>query len=163
MSNKVETVGSRIKQVRGNLSQASFATKIGVNKAQLGKYERDENIPGGDILTRLYEACGTDITWLLTGEETTPSMTLKPQLPAPSGVFDEDLMDKIGNGISSVYKEENARIGPGQLTRLAARLYGDLADFPLEERPIALKGILTQLRRDLRQSSSTITEDKRLA
>ena len=34
--------------------------------------------------------------------------------------------------------------------RLAARIYADLADFAPEERPVALKGILTQLRRDLR-------------
>ena len=153
----METLGERLRQTRGELSQAEFAAKIGVHKDLVGKYERNLNIPGGDVLARIRDVFGTDINWLLTGFEPPPGWdspeydsALPPHANEIYSGLDESLLEQIGRGISAAYRDENARIETGQLMRLAARIYADLADFAPEERPVALKGILTQLRRDLR-------------
>lgn len=154
------TIGSRIRLVRGKISPDEFSTRLCVHKNTLGNYERDERQPSSEFLTNLHVQFKTDITWLLTGIK--PTQEAAP-MPSPSPALDEELMRQIGDGISRVYKEESVGIGAGQLTSRALRIYSDLVDFSAEERPIALKGILAQLRRDLCQPASTMTEDKRLA
>lgn len=143
-----ETIGGRIRLVRGSLSQADFAAKIGVNKNLVGKYERDENIPGGDILTRLHHAFDVDVTWLLTGVE--PPRSAAPS--ADSDRLDEELNARVVDGIARLYKEMGVGLSPMDLGRLAARVYSDLvADFTPDERLAGLKGILAQMRRQLRE------------
>lgn len=63
-----ESIGDRLRAVRGGMSQDEFAVKLGVHKETIGKYERDKVVPGGDVLARLHEAFGVNINWLLTGK-----------------------------------------------------------------------------------------------
>ncbi len=60
----------RIKQIRLGLnkSQGDFAREINVVQQQLSKYERGENKPSADFLTKLVEKMNVNINWLLTGE-----------------------------------------------------------------------------------------------
>ena len=152
-----ETLGSRIKQVRATLSQADFGARLGVTKDTIGKYERGERQPDVDFLIKICSEFNRSADWLLTGweppkgwdsEEYDQKLLAHPHELAET--FDEVLMEQIGRGISSAYREENARIETGQLMRLATRYYVDLMAFPADERPVALKGILTQLRREIR-------------
>lgn len=71
-----------------------------------------------------------------------------------SDVRDEDLMALLVDGIMAVYKEESVGLPPRDLGRLAERMRADLVeayDDP-DERRIAVKGMLAQLRRDLREA-----------
>ena len=60
------------------------------------------------------------------------------------------------DGITSVYKSENIGLPPRDLGRLAERMRVDLVeayDDP-DERKVAVKGMLRQLQRTLREASS---------
>ncbi len=145
MPSPAETIGDRIRQIRGSLSQVEFAAILKADKNTIGRYERDERQPDGNFLLRLYSSFQISIDWLLTGNG--PMRTEGCVQPA---LMDEDLMVQIGDGISNIYRDENTSIAPSQLIRLASRIYSDLASFPPQEKSAGLKGVLGQLRRDLR-------------
>ena len=54
--------------VRGPASQAEFATKLGVHKNTIGRYERGKNPPDALFLVALRRTCGISLQWLLMGE-----------------------------------------------------------------------------------------------
>ncbi len=60
----------KIKQIRLELkmSQGDFARKINIIQQQLSKYERGENKPSAEFLTKLVKEINVNINWLLTGE-----------------------------------------------------------------------------------------------
>lgn len=60
--------GARLTFVRGDMSQAKFAAKIGVHKNTLGNYERGEREVSASAL-RSMVYLGWNANWLLTGEE----------------------------------------------------------------------------------------------
>ena len=55
----------RLRELRGDESQASFAAQLGIHKIQYSKYERGVNIPSVEVLLRVcnVHACSAD--WLL--------------------------------------------------------------------------------------------------
>ncbi|MDA8232846.1 MAG: helix-turn-helix transcriptional regulator [Magnetospirillum sp.] len=143
-----ETIGGRIRQVRGSRSQADFASELAVHKETLGKYERDQMIPGADFVGRVCQQFGVSADWLLTGVE--PPRSAAPS--ADSDRLDEELNARVVDGIARLYKEMGVGLSPMDLGRLAARVYSDLvADFTPDERLAGLKGILAQMRRQLRE------------
>ena len=84
-----ETIGDRIKQLRGHTSQAEYATHLGVHKNTLANYERNERLPDAEFLSRLRDRFDADINWLLTGVE--PGQTAPPT--SSSASVDEELMN----------------------------------------------------------------------
>ena len=56
---------TRLKELRGTESQASFATAIDLNRVQYAKYESGANSPSVEVLERIcrIHACSAD--WLL--------------------------------------------------------------------------------------------------
>lgn len=56
---------TRLKELRGTESQASFATAIDLNRVQYAKYESGANSPSVEVLERIcrVHACSAD--WLL--------------------------------------------------------------------------------------------------
>lgn len=65
----MKTLGSRIRFVRGALSQEIFAAKLGISKGSLGGYERDENLPNSDIILKICQETNVSAEWLLQGGE----------------------------------------------------------------------------------------------
>ncbi|MGF2735365.1 XRE family transcriptional regulator [Marinobacter sp. DUT-1] len=63
---KIEGIGGRIAHIRGSMSQAAFAEKLGVHKNSLGNYERENRTPDAGFLAKLI-ANGYDSNWILTG------------------------------------------------------------------------------------------------
>jgi transcriptional regulator with XRE-family HTH domain len=79
----MNTLGSRIRFLRGKLSQEAFSAQIGVSKATVGGYERDENLPNTDVALKICRQANVSVTWLLTGKnEDTAAL---PAEPAPCG------------------------------------------------------------------------------
>ncbi|MCO5083354.1 MAG: XRE family transcriptional regulator [Rhizobiaceae bacterium] len=66
-------IGHRLKSLHPGVSRLQFAKELGVSDSTLGNYERGDRAPDVDFLVRLRERFGTDIHWLLTGEETSRS------------------------------------------------------------------------------------------
>jgi len=175
MTDLAETIGDRIRRVRGELSQDAFAAKLDVAKDTVGKYERNQNVPGGDVLARIREKFGVDINWLLTGQgtevrilvgESTVRERLLPQngFGVPPVHPDEEFGATIADGVSRVYREENARISPADLWRISARIFSDAMAFEsADQRPGFVAGALAALRRDLRKPIDQTGTGKRLA
>lgn len=61
----------RLKKLRmqTGLSQKQFAQSLKLAYAQYNRYERGDNIPNTDILSRLADALNVSVDYLLEGEE----------------------------------------------------------------------------------------------
>jgi transcriptional regulator with XRE-family HTH domain len=62
-----ESVGDRLRQVRGDMTQDAFAQLLGIGRTTLVRYEKGERPLDSDLLTRLWVLFKTDALWLLTG------------------------------------------------------------------------------------------------
>lgn len=61
-------VGERITKLRGKLTQAGFAQRLGVSRSSVEGWEAGKRLPDGSSLLRMREAFGADINVLLTGQ-----------------------------------------------------------------------------------------------
>lgn len=101
------TVGSRIKSVRGAMSQDDFAEAVGVSKAAIGGYERDKQMPGSAVIVSICKKFDIESNWLLMGKgpmktsvgnnafasDTAPTSGQPNELRAHNGTADEDFFD----------------------------------------------------------------------
>lgn len=62
-----EIVSERLKIVRGKMSQAEFAERLGIHKNTLGNYERGQSSPDFGLLLSVCTVFGVSPDWLLTG------------------------------------------------------------------------------------------------
>jgi phage repressor protein C with HTH and peptisase S24 domain len=63
-----ETIGDRIREVRGRMSRDSFADLFGLKKGSIQRYELHGAAPPGDFITSLCESYKLNANWLLFGE-----------------------------------------------------------------------------------------------
>lgn len=61
-------IGRRIEGLRGNLSQAEFAARLGVDRKTVGTWERGERLPDTRALLGLWGEFDADPAWVLTGK-----------------------------------------------------------------------------------------------
>jgi len=154
MNPVASTLGERLRQVRSQLSQDEFATRLGVHKNTIGKYERGERQPEAEILSRLRSELGVDVNWLLTGEgEMRPggAVAVQPAHEAASVEIDLDLQGRIFEMIFDVYRECGIPAVPRQLVAEAGRIAHDVSgpDYTDADRPGAIRYAVAQLRRQL--------------
>jgi hypothetical protein len=127
---------------------------LGVSLKTVQRYELDKTAVDAAFLQAICEKY-PDISaaWLLTGKgEMHPPEVETPAPQTQAAMIDEALIARIANGISTVYREENARISPVLLVQETTRVYADLvAHFSPEDRDVGLKGMMIALRRDLRR------------
>ncbi|HDR9585234.1 TPA: helix-turn-helix transcriptional regulator [Burkholderia stabilis] len=71
----LEAIGRRIESLRGNLSQADFAAKLGVDRKTVGTWERGERLPDTRALVGLWREFDSDPAWVLTGGGFAPATT----------------------------------------------------------------------------------------
>lgn len=112
MTLPAETLGSRLKALRGEKSREEFASYFGIHAQTLRKYEIDQRTPGADFLKDVCERLTISPAWLLMGEG-----EMKPQCPdqsqddqpasdAPSRtVGDISLMDHITEELKEMRSE----------------------------------------------------------
>ena len=64
------SIGDRIKKARENkeIDQSSLAGKVDIATRTLQRWEKGEQVPGGDFLMRIARWTGVRPDWLLTGE-----------------------------------------------------------------------------------------------
>jgi transcriptional regulator with XRE-family HTH domain len=61
-------LGARLRQLRGNLSQEAFATKLAIGRKSLLRYEAGERLPDAETLARVSRETGISADWLLFGD-----------------------------------------------------------------------------------------------
>lgn len=64
-----QAVGRRMRELRGNDTQADFSTRVNVSQSFLSQAERGVKEVGPEILLSISREFGRSIEWLLTGEE----------------------------------------------------------------------------------------------
>jgi transcriptional regulator with XRE-family HTH domain len=68
LDEKIVAIGQRIREVRGRLTQAEFATRLGVDRKTVTRWEAGERMPDGASLLALLSEFDADIQEILTGE-----------------------------------------------------------------------------------------------
>lgn len=68
LSNPQNEIGARIRQIRGDLSQAEFAAKFSMHKNTLFRIEKGESDPSYTFLQQLVTLEGVSPEWLLLGK-----------------------------------------------------------------------------------------------
>lgn len=66
--NKNESIGDRIRQVRGEVTQRDFAGLLDIGLKTLSRYENNERQPDADLLIKMNVLYGVQPLWLLTGK-----------------------------------------------------------------------------------------------
>jgi transcriptional regulator with XRE-family HTH domain len=64
----LEVIGSRIRELRGEMLQDELAKYLGISQGQLSKIERGKLGPTAEVLLRLVERFGKSADWMLTGK-----------------------------------------------------------------------------------------------
>ena len=59
--------GQRILQLRGNLTQADFAARLGVDRKTVVGWEAGKRLPDGTSLLKLVTEFGADVNYILMG------------------------------------------------------------------------------------------------
>lgn len=70
--------GQRIATLRGKLTQAGFAQRLGVSRKTVEGWEAGKVLPNGSSLLRMREAFGADINVILTGQAGGVAPALRP-------------------------------------------------------------------------------------
>ncbi|MBC7954223.1 MAG: helix-turn-helix transcriptional regulator [Rhodospirillaceae bacterium] len=116
----IETIGSRLRSVRGKMSQDEFAGHLSVHKETVGKYERNLMQPGSDVLVRLHQNWRVDINWLLTGEGDT-------NVPAgTSGDLNEAALTAALRAVEELLDQRHMVLTYEKKTKLIAMVYKQL-------------------------------------
>jgi transcriptional regulator with XRE-family HTH domain len=64
----LRAIGSRIRELRGEILQEELAAYLGISQGQLSKVERGKLGPTAEVLLRLVEKFGKSADWILTGK-----------------------------------------------------------------------------------------------
>ena len=62
---KSKTIGERMKEIRGNISQRQAAALVGIKPQNWNVYEKDQSTPGAEVVIRLCRHFGVSADWLL--------------------------------------------------------------------------------------------------
>jgi DNA-binding transcriptional regulator YiaG len=68
----LSAVGTRIRKLRGQITQEEFARGLGISQAQLSKYELGQSAVPLGVLIKLAKKSGGTADWILTGEAAAP-------------------------------------------------------------------------------------------
>ena len=64
----LEAIGSRIRELRGEILQEELAEYLGISQGQLSKLENGKLGPTAEVLLRLIQKFGKSADWMLTGK-----------------------------------------------------------------------------------------------
>jgi transcriptional regulator with XRE-family HTH domain len=155
-------VGARLEEIRSGLrlTQAEMAAQMGLPLRTYTRYATGERAPSAEALQALVRM-GIDLNWLIEG---IGRMHIGESLLAPtssSAVRDADLVGRVLEEISAVYKEFGWGRTLHQLGAEAAQIADDIAADNLapEARMGAVRGAAAMLRRQLRQAIANPNSD----
>lgn len=106
------SLGERIKQVRGAISQKDFGDALGVSANTLRGYENDSVPPGADFVVRLCTRYNVDYSWLLAGagEAYNGSNASNPSEPVAVRIPQHDTIYIDENGLVTIPSLESPNL-----------------------------------------------------
>ncbi len=127
-------IGERLKELRGALSQAEAAKRIGVAQQGWARYESGSVAPGADALCRICSEFGVASDWLLGLDERKPMNTLGNRLKELRGSRSQKEMGaSLGIQLNAWARYERGEVMPGadMLAKICTTL-GVSADWLLD-------------------------------
>ena len=64
------TVGDRIREIRGDMSQREFAEKLGISQSSISGYEKNTRLPDYDIIRKICSEFTVSADWIIIGKQT---------------------------------------------------------------------------------------------
>lgn len=64
------TVGDRIREIRGYMSQRDFAQKLGISQSSISGYEKNTRSPDYDIIRKICSEFNVSADWIILGKQT---------------------------------------------------------------------------------------------
>jgi transcriptional regulator with XRE-family HTH domain len=138
----MDTIGKRIRFIRGEMSQAEFAKKVGINKSTLGRYERDVNSPDAKSIELICDSFMIQPKWLLTGEGSFEATPNKDALVGKSpkddhyGLYEDvlgkkyntDILHPITDALKEALSELHLQVSERHFYAISLLLYEEFLD-----------------------------------
>jgi len=134
-----ETIGARIRAVRGQDSQEAFASVLGISKGSLGFYERGENLPNAEVISKICSIKGVSADWLVLGKGSAYDPARTTVEPARAGVLragepinkivskqaalDADLLETVIEVIEEALDDADRELSPAKKAQLVVAIY----------------------------------------
>jgi len=95
---EINAIAQRLKQLRmqTGLSQKEFAEKVKIAYAQYNRYERGDNTPNAESLSKLADALNVSVDYILEGEEKNAAMAN----------FEDKALLQLFNDVENLKKED---------------------------------------------------------
>ena len=90
----------RLKMLRDNESQASFARKIGLSQVTYSRYESGAREPDLETLFQIGKVCGVSIDWLLGLVDDSPTALHNPKIS-----FAEQKLEAVKSGLKALLEK----------------------------------------------------------
>jgi transcriptional regulator with XRE-family HTH domain len=124
VSQMIHELGQRIRQVRESAGhdQETFGRAVGATRNTVYRWEKGLASPPANILFKMYQEYGTDLHWLVTGEDCMKSvgdeaLSTQPQHP------DSDKLRKVIVQVEAGISRSGAMLDPDKKARLIIILY----------------------------------------
>ena len=123
---KTETMGSRLKSLRGEQPLEAVAAYVGISRQSISKWEKDEALPKIKYLDKLAKLYGVDASYLTFGiknpdlrDATTKRILEKLELLSPKQktLVLENIEQFLGKRTSTKTVREDAKNGNGNSVR----------------------------------------------
>ena len=90
-------IADRLRQLRGEQTQAEFARQLNMQRPQLANYETGKNVPSADFVYKVCEQTGASADWLLglKDRNDTPKQTVSVKVGS-GGIA----IGRVGNRVS---------------------------------------------------------------
>ena len=128
----MNTLGKRIKEARGKITQQSLSSQIVIAQNSLSRYERDEKTPDANFLALFCKKLNISPYWLLFGHG---PMCGNEQ---PSGFIDDKRLTEAIRIVEQGLAETNRIMLPENKAKLITAIY----DFLLDEKQINTEKVL---------------------
>jgi len=149
-------LGRRIEDICGRIGWDKCADAAGKSVKQLRRYAKGDDVPISALMG-IAEAGGIPLNALILGSEASGH--------THTATIDEELLGKVNDAVTRVYKEMRAPIQPVALGQVVARIYNDLADAAADraEWEGGLKVSIKHLQRELQAPVGEAGTSKRSA
>lgn len=107
----MDALSNNIKSVRGNLTQAIFAKKIGVSKMTVQRWEAGTRLPCADDLLKMQQQFDININWLLSGDGPRYLSELEQPRPAEVVPIENGFIESFRTWVAELISEDSAYRG----------------------------------------------------
>ena len=159
----MSSVGERIKEIRGALTQKEFADRLGITAQAVINYERHGRIPSRAILNKISTIYTVTVDWLLTGEDSMyqkggEQVVSAPKMGDTSPILGSQNLQHAGFVDSN--KEKMGDVSPIlRLTEQNAALQCDLLETVRQNGDLRVE--VERLRMDVERRDARIAELER--